>query len=144
LDQNSIADEGINIAAPAEDGNKNMEDHYYRVHKAAFNMQAFPPGKVVYKNTKIKPRIEIYHIRHVVHIWNNYIDREENKTLSYDEHKTFALFMRTYKAGNEFIIDYKTIQLEVNGSFKDILCHMKNKKDGNDEETVVLGHEVII
>ncbi len=55
LDQDSSADEGIYVAAPAEDGNKDTEDHDCRVHKMAFNMQAFPPGKVVAKNIKIDP-----------------------------------------------------------------------------------------
>jgi len=44
-----------------------MELHYYRSHKASFNMQAFPPGVVTASNTKFKPKIQIDRIRNVVH-----------------------------------------------------------------------------
>ena len=48
-----------------------MELHYYRSHKASFNAQAFPPGEVSAKNTKLKQKIQIDHIRNVVHTWHD-------------------------------------------------------------------------
>jgi hypothetical protein len=69
-----------------------MEVHYYRSHKASFNAQAFPPGEVTAKNTKFKPKIQIDHIRNVVHTWHDYADRAKESTLSEQEEKAFTLF----------------------------------------------------
>jgi hypothetical protein len=64
-----------------------MELHYYRSHKASFNMQSLPPGAVTAKNTKFKPKIEIDPIRNVGHTWHDYSDRAKDKTLSEEEEK---------------------------------------------------------
>ena len=69
-----------------------MELHYYRSHKASFNAQAFPPGEVTAKNTKLKQKIQIDHIRNVVHTWHDYADRAKESTLSEQEEKAFSLF----------------------------------------------------
>jgi len=93
---------------------QDMELHYYRSHKASFNMQVFPQGAVTASNTKFKPKIQIDHIRNVVHTWHDYSDRAKNKTLSEEEEKAFTLFKRANKAGNKWIKQYKTFELNVN------------------------------
>jgi hypothetical protein len=60
--------------------------------KASFNAQAFPPGEVTAKNTKLKQKIQIDHIRNVVHTWHDYADRAKESTLSEQEEKAFSLF----------------------------------------------------
>jgi hypothetical protein len=80
---------------------KKTDLHYYRPHKALFNMLVFPPGKTVAANTKFKPQAQIDNIRHVVHTWNNYNFREKNKIFPDEEQKAFALFKQTCKPGNE-------------------------------------------
>ncbi len=64
-----------------------MELHYYRLHKASFNMQAFPPSNVRTSNTKFKHMIQIDPIRNVVHTWSDYSDREKNNSLTEEEQK---------------------------------------------------------
>ena len=49
--------EKTGVASSAGGLDEDMELHYYRSHKASFNMQAFPPGKVNASNTKFKPKI---------------------------------------------------------------------------------------
>lgn len=66
---------------------QDMVLHYYRSHKASFNMQAFPPAAVTAYNTKFKPKIQIDRIRNAVHTWHDYSDRAKDKTLSEEEEK---------------------------------------------------------
>jgi hypothetical protein len=120
-----------------------MELHYYRSHKASFNAQAFPPGEVTAKNTKLKQKIQIDHIRNVVHTWHDYADRAKESTLSEQEEKAFALFKRANKPGNKWAKQYKTFELNVNGNMKVILRRMESKKDENGDEKLELGREVI-
>jgi len=120
-----------------------MELHYYRSHKASFNAQAFPPGEVTAKNTKLKQKIQIDHIRNVVHTWHDYADRAKESTLSEEEEKAFAVFKRANKAGNKWVKQYKTFELNVNGTMKVILRRMESKKDENGDEKLELGREVI-
>jgi hypothetical protein len=122
---------------------QHMELHYYRSHKASFNAQAFPPGEVTAKNTKFKPKIQTDHIRNVVHTWHSYADRAKGQTLSEQEEKAFTLFKQANKAGNKWIKQYKTFELNVNGTMKVILRCMESKKDENGEEKLELGREVI-
>jgi hypothetical protein len=120
-----------------------MELHYYRSHKASFNAQAFPPGEVTAKNTKLKQKIQIDHIRNVVHTWHDYADRAKESTLSEQEEKAFSLFKRANKPGNKWVKQYKTFELNVNGTMKVILRRMESKKDENGDEKLELGREVI-
>jgi hypothetical protein len=122
---------------------QDMERHYYRSHKASFNTQAFPPGEVTAKNTKFKPKIQIDCIRNVVHTWHDYADRTKDQALSEREEKAFNLFKQANKAGNKWINQYKTFELNLNGTMKVILCRMESKKDENGEEKLELGREVI-
>ena len=120
-----------------------MELHYYRSHKASFNAQAFPPGEVTAKNTKLKQKIQIDHIRNVVHTWHDYADRAKESTLSEQEEKAFSLFKQANKPGNKWVKQYKTFELNVNGTMKVILRRMESKKDENGDEKLELGREVI-
>ncbi len=133
-------DEDTPKDAPAE---QDMELHYYRSHKASFNMQVFPPGVVAASNTKFKPKIQIDCIRNVVHTWHMYSYRTKNQTLSEEKEKAFTQFKRANKSGNKWIKQYKTFKLNVNGTIKVILCCMELQKDENDDEKMLLGREVI-
>jgi len=88
---------------------------------STFNMQAFPPGAVTASNTKFKPKIQIDHIRNFVHTWHDYSDRANDKTLSEEEEKAFTLFKRANKAGNKWIKQYKTFELNFLRTTKVIL-----------------------
>ncbi len=66
LDEDTLSD------AMAE---QDMELHYYRSHKASFNMQAFPPGEVTAKNTKFKPKTQIVLTKILKYmLWAYYLD----------------------------------------------------------------------
>ena len=88
-------DEDAPQDVPAEQG---MELHYYRSHKASFNMQAFPPGEVTAKNIKFKPKIQIDCIRNVAH---DYSDRAKNQTFSERNEKAFTHFKQVERPGNK-------------------------------------------
>jgi hypothetical protein len=122
---------------------QDMELHYYRSHKASFNMQAFPPGMVTASNTKFKPKIQIDCIRNVVHTWHEYSYRAKNQTLSEEEKKAFTHFKQANKPGNKWIKQYKTFELNVNGTIKVIFRCMELQKDENGDEKMLLGREVI-
>jgi hypothetical protein len=130
------------VTPPDALAEQDMELHYYRSHEASFNRQN-PPGEVTAKNTKFKPKIQIDPIRNAVHTWHDYADRAKDQTLSEQEEKAFTLFKRANKAGNKWIKQYKTFELNVNGTMKVILCCMESKKDENGEEKLELGREVI-
>ncbi len=133
-------DEDTPLDALAE---QDMELHNYSSHKASFNAQSFPLGEVTAKNTKFKPKIQIDCIRNVVYTWHDYADRAKDHTLSKQEEKAFTLFKQANKAGNKWIKQYKTFELNVNGTMKVILCRMESQKDENGEENLELGREVI-
>ncbi len=67
----------------------------------------------------------------------------KDQTLSEQEEKAFTLFKQANKAGNEWIKQYKTFELNVNGTMKVILCRMESKKDENGEEKLEMRREVI-
>ncbi len=75
------------VTPPDALAEQHMELHYYRSHKASFNAQAFPPGEVTAKNTKFKPKIQIDHIRNVVHTWQLSLSRKR-KRLHYSSEPT--------------------------------------------------------
>ncbi len=114
-------DEDAPQDAPAE---QDMELHYYRSHKASFNIQAFPPGMV----TASKSKIQIDCIRNVVHTWYDYSDRAKNQTLSEREEKAFTHFKGANKPGNKWIKQYKTFEFNANGNTKVILHRMELQK----------------
>jgi hypothetical protein len=122
---------------------QDMELHYYRSHKASFNMHAFPPGEATAKNTKFKPKIQIDASGMLCIPGMITVTGEKGKTLSEEDEKAFTLFKRPNKAGNKWIKQYKTFKLNVNGTIKVILCRMESQKDENGGEKLDLGREVI-
>ncbi len=75
--------------------------------------------------------------------WHDYADRAKESTLSEQEEKAFSLFKRANKPGNKWVKQYKTFELNVNGTMKVILRRMESKKDENGDEKLELGREVI-
>jgi hypothetical protein len=106
-------------------------------------MQIIPPGKVTASNTKFKPMIQIDCIRNVAHTWSDHSDRKKNNSPSEEEQKAFTLFKQANKAGNKWIKQYKTFDLNVNGTTKVILPCMELQKDENGDEKMLWGRGVI-
>ncbi len=97
------------------------------------------------KNAKIKLQSQLDCIKHVVHTWNNFIEREKIHNLFKEDigdFKLFKLFKQTYKVGNNWIQNYKTFVIEVNETTNTILCCLEVKKE-DDVEKKSLGREAI-